>query len=359
MGSCSSTPKLFDVRIPVDTITVFPSDYMNCGVPSPSIYPVTITKDTQSSTLIIYEIIIGDANSFNRVVFGLRVEKKVGIDVVQILNHPKGVDIYVNLAPRGRKFDGVTIKLQAGSSLFRGTYVVGDIYDILLNNGLGVDLVIIAVTRPETEKVEYVTYGTFAAPATTVTTTNIANTSNFIMSSMNCIGNTCDTTMVPQINIAAQTTINGSDVGDAIFTVFDEFDYQNYHPIPENTCAIRFIDRNDVKETVFRQCCPYMVSVIRGKGKTFYDRILSIYNKIGEIRIGVDFVTFYRFLVLYGMAKYILSRLLYGDFNINYLLGKYNEKFLEDLGNSRFCAFIELFEDCESPIRGYNKYFKY
>ena len=60
------------------------------------------------------------------------------------------------------------------------------------------------------------------------------------------------------------------------------------------------------------------------------------------------------------MAKYIPARVLYGNFNMDYLLGKYNDKFLKDLGESRFCAFLEFFLDTTtSPVVGYDKYFKY
>ncbi len=57
------------------------------------------------------------------------------------------------------------------------------------------------------------------------------------------------------------------------------------------------------------------------------------------------------------MIKYILSRLLYGKFNINYLLGKYNDKFLTKLSTSRFCYFMSFFES--EPYNHYNNYFLY
>ena len=166
--------------------------------------------------------------------------------------------------------------------------------------------------------------------------------------------NTCDTICeairIPQINITAQTTIDGSDIGDALFTIIDDGNL-------ENICAIQYTKSYD--KIVYHRCCPYIVSVVKGKGKTLFERLNNIYDKLGETKIGVSFMIFYQNIVLYGMSKYILSKLLYGDFDINYLLGKYNEKFLSDLGSSRFCGFIEFFEDCESPVRGYNKYFKY
>ena len=100
-----------------------------------------------------------------------------------------------------------------------------------------------------------------------------------------------------------------------------------------------------------------MVSVVRGQGDTLRDKLLYIYER-EQSRIGVDFNEFYQRIMLYGMAKYILSKLLFGEFNINYLLNNYDERFTKKLNCSRFCAFTELFEDCESPVYGYGRYFK-
>lgn len=65
------------------------------------------------------------------------------------------------------------------------------------------------------------------------------------------------------------------------------------------------------------------------------------------------------------MTRYILSRILYGNFDINYLLEIKYKRFIKDLGRSRFCRFIEFFENCTiSPdfseiFVGYEKYFLY
>ena len=62
------------------------------------------------------------------------------------------------------------------------------------------------------------------------------------------------------------------------------------------------------------------------------------------------------------MTRYILSRILYGKFCIDYLLEKYYKQFIKDLGRSRFCRFIEFFEDCTDPNNNfvvYEKYFLY
>ena len=357
MRSCNSIEKRFNVEIPEETLTIFPSDYPNCGLGNPEIFPVTDRRTHPTFDEIYHDIVIGDVNSFNKISFRVSVIRRKA----SIQNKPPGVIISVdNIFPDQREIS-VTVKLVAGNSLFRGTYVLNDAYKIVLEEELfGNDVLQVQFTR-QIGVIESGLSASLTSVATTQQTNLIGTTAlqeNLI--SETCVHDICNQILIPQVNIVANPTIDASDVGDAIFTVIDEFNYNNHnHSIPENTCAIRYTDSNNVKETVFRRCCPYLVSVIKGKGKTFYDRASSMYNKIGEVRIGVGFVDFYRNLVLYGLSKYILSRLLYGDFNIDYLLGKYNEQFLSDLGSSRFCRFIEFFEDCESPVRGYNRYFKY
>jgi hypothetical protein len=106
---------------------------------------------------------------------------------------------------------------------------------------------------------------------------------------------------------------------------------------------------------MLRVCSAKMISVVKGQGKTLYCKADFIWMTLNPTTY---LTTFYERLIKYGMLKFILSRLLYGDFNINYLLGKYNDKFLANLGRSRFCAFIQNFNDCQSDIYGYNQYFK-
>ncbi len=153
---------------------------------------------------------------------------------------------------------------------------------------------------------------------------------------------------IPRIHIEGQTKIDFSDIGDAVFTIYDEFTYYDRNKIPDNTCQSRQSD--NIKTTIFRQCCPYMVSVVKGEGNTLWDKIKYLYRNNNTESPTV--YIFYQNMMLYGMAKYILSRLLYGKFNINYLLGKYNERFLSKLSESRFCAFIEYFEQND-----YDQYF--
>jgi hypothetical protein len=173
------------------------------------------------------------------------------------------------------------------------------------------------------------------------------------------IAGNCGTIRVPIVNINAQTTVDGSDIGYVIFTICDEFTYYKEKPLPpEDKCAVIFIAPDQVKQTVFRRCCPFMVSVLRGRGETARDKAWSIFERYST-QIMVPFETFYLNLILYAMSVYVLSRILYGNFDINYVLTKHYHKFIKDLGASRFCEFIVEFKSCDSPVFGYNKYFKF
>jgi hypothetical protein len=181
-----------------------------------------------------------------------------------------------------------------------------------------------------------------------------------------CIGcacftmNTCGNLRVPIVNIIGQTTVDFCNIGDVIFTICDEFTYYKEQPLPpSDRCEVIYAKPEQIKQTKFHKCCPPMEIVVKGKGATLYDKAVFLYNEMAS-SIGPSFYTFYFNLILYGMAKYILARILYGKFNLKYLLGKYNEKFLKDLGESRFCEFVLVFEDCQlSPVFGYGRFFKF
>lgn len=164
---------------------------------------------------------------------------------------------------------------------------------------------------------------------------------------------------VPIILMEGQTLIDGSDIGNMIFTIKDEFTYYD-HKIPKhaNQCQQYFIDPALLKTTIFDQCCPKIASVVKGQGNNLYEKLSYLY---GEGNFEIDFGIFYQNVFFYAMLKYILARLLYGNFDVNYLLGKYQNKFLKDLGKSRFCGSLPLFTECVGDIciYNYNQYFLY
>jgi hypothetical protein len=107
-----------------------------------------------------------------------------------------------------------------------------------------------------------------------------------------------------------------------------------------------------------------IVSVVRGKGNNLNDKLTYIFDRLGEAKIGVPFTVFYPNVFLYAMLKYILCRLIYGKFDIKFLLRKFNDKFIQDLGNSRFCGTVPIFIGCidndgsQLCIYNYYRYFK-
>lgn len=177
----------------------------------------------------------------------------------------------------------------------------------------------------------------------------------------------CKCISVPILNINGQTNVDGSDMGDVIFTIIDTFQYYCHDEIPpcQNKCGVYHASESELKKTVFRQCCPKIVSVLIGEDLrddmklTAYEKLENIFRVLGEDGVGTDFQTFYPRVFFYAMVKYILGRILYGEFNINILLRKNNEKFLKDLGKSRFCEALHIFLDCDSNVFGYDRYFKW
>ena len=63
-------------------------------------------------------------------------------------------------------------------------------------------------------------------------------------------------------------------------------------------------------------------------------------------------------MALYSLLKYILSRLLYGNFSVKYLSRCLNERFLEDLNDSPYWEFAFFFTDEEVGLTDFGRYFK-
>ena len=165
-----------------------------------------------------------------------------------------------------------------------------------------------------------------------------------------------DETTVPSIDIDFQSLIDGSDIGNTVFTIIDNVDYYNHKTtpiIPNYTC--KTIQTNNPKTTIFNKACPLIVNILRGIGNTAYEKIVYLMENV--VTDQSDAYDFALLLVKYSMLKYILSRLMYGDFNINYVLNKYNNKFIKDLRNTRFCKFVYDFTNPNSDIFGLNIYF--
>ena len=163
----------------------------------------------------------------------------------------------------------------------------------------------------------------------------------------------CGKFRVPYIDISGSTTADNSDVGPIQFTICDEITY--YKKKCNTRCGMYYIDPAKVRQTKILRTDTSMVSVVRGEGNTLFEKVGNIW--LNE-DIPLEFEEFYENIILYGMAKFLFCYLVTGTFDINCLLGKYNDSLIRRLGKSRFCTFVETFLDCNtSAIYDYNKYF--
>lgn len=183
-------------------------------------------------------------------------------------------------------------------------------------------------------------------------TTNNIKVSNNILKEVEMIE-------VPIINIEAQTTVENTDIGDAVFSIYDKYQYYgcdiNKH-VYTNKCRKHYTNNNDILETKFTRTNLKIIRYLKGEGATAKDKVVSLYQKTSK---KINVLEFGDNIMTYALIKYILAKLLYGKFCKKYLLNKYHEKFLEDLSKSRFCGGLKIYTDKNSVLYGYNKYFKY
>lgn len=158
---------------------------------------------------------------------------------------------------------------------------------------------------------------------------------------------------VPEINIIGQTLIDGSDIGQVIFDIKDKYYY--YDDIAKQNngiCKLEEIDSKNLVITNFDKPCVKITSIVIGTQESLRDKIGDIWNQSTD-----SFEEFFQDFLEYSMARYILSKILYGTFNINYLLRKNYKTFLSDLKKSRFCSFVKFFE--QPNYSNSYKFFKY
>ena len=170
---------------------------------------------------------------------------------------------------------------------------------------------------------------------------------------------TTDRILVPIILIEGQTLIDASDLSDMKFTIKDELCYYEEKPLCDTECGIFCTNPCKLKTTIFRKCCKdtSLCRVLRGEGRNAFEKAMNLYKNDPVLRTTTTFPQFYyQSLILYAMSKYILSRILYGKFNIKSLLGKYNKQFFIDLGMSRFCGALRIYNDADN-LASYDRFF--
>lgn len=163
--------------------------------------------------------------------------------------------------------------------------------------------------------------------------TNNTNKSNIPLYSFN-VDNTksvvSKNTDDPFIFIQSQLNLDGSDIADSYFSVL----------YPDNNKA------EYIKYTQF-------VSVIKGKGDTYTDKVMYLWKKYAQQQ---EYENFLLNISFYILLTYFLSKLLYGNFSRRYLFSCNYENFLYDLNKSQYKSFSVFYTDVSSPIYGYNLY---
>ena len=108
-----------------------------------------------------------------------------------------------------------------------------------------------------------------------------------------------------------------------------------------------------VWETQFCQF-PQFNSVLKGKGYTLEQKFLSI---IEHYNLTTTLDAFTGQMALYAYTRFILSRFLFGDFDVCYLTQEYTREFFERLAESEFKEFVVVFGP-DYGLTGFDKYFK-
>lgn len=196
--------------------------------------------------------------------------------------------------------------------------------------------------------------------STTPMITDIHDVNNDDTDTSNNSDNSSDNVKIPKIYIEGQTNVDGTNLGDMKFTMIDKYSYYkcDFKTIIGTKCGKYTGKKHTLKTTIFRKYGKDITleNVLKGKGCNAIEKAKYMYKKDKKLRKRVGFYEFYyNNLTLYAMSKYILSYLLYHQFDIHFLLGKYNEAFFKNLANSRFCHFIDVYT---GDLKGYNKYFK-
>ena len=163
---------------------------------------------------------------------------------------------------------------------------------------------------------------------------------------------------VPIVYINAKTTIEGSDISDAIFTICDKYQYYIYNENKNecNTkCKKHYAYSDSLLQTKFTKTNLKIVKYLKGDCNTACEKLSKFYEKNPSEQ---TFLIFADNLMTYALIRYILSKILFGNFSMKYLLNKYNKKFIQELSKSRFCGGLEIFTDKNNKLYGYYKYFK-
>ena len=176
-----------------------------------------------------------------------------------------------------------------------------------------------------------------------------------------------DMVRVPSITITLQSDIYGNNLDEVAFNVYDTIAYCSNYPSGCNdnnndrcvntvankrtrTCPITNVRSDQVIKTEYLKRLDDFNKVVKGMGCTLRKKA----EDINDTSLDTD--EFMLRISSFGMIKYVLAKMMTGQFNLKWLLNRNEKEFFAKLSRSRLCGFREVFNRPE--IRGYGKYFK-
>lgn len=188
-------------------------------------------------------------------------------------------------------------------------------------------------------------------------------TSSLVHSKINRVS----TIECPSILFVSLTTDGGGfNMGNGIFWILDTVKHEGGYPcqkqgIPAKIHSKCFICESSepvpANKVILTQFIinPNLTLAVRGPKSicTLQEKVNILYNTTHP---NTDLLNFFYQIIIYGCARYMIARLLYGDFNLSYLERRFTEKFMSDLRRSRYCKFENIFYD--QRIIGYDRYYK-
>ena len=163
-------------------------------------------------------------------------------------------------------------------------------------------------------------------------------------------------TFSPTITVEAETAAQGQNFGEAFFTVLDNKKHSGTFNCKNR--VVKVITPGGVVKGIESQFSefPQFNCILKGKGCSLMQKFRSL---IVHFDLETTLENFTAHIALYVYAKYILSRLLYGDFNVNYLSSCLDARFLKDLkASEEYSDFSIIFTDREIGLIGFGRFFK-
>ena len=349
-------------------VSIVPEDFGKVAVAGPGLPTIMVTREERTSG-DVYEVSFGFPAGGSRLRMAYQLEiSSNGVGVARRRNteiavtFPYGNEGYYNTICGNTSPNAAinTLRFVAESpGLTQRAWQITDFYEIRVRDCCTntKEFPAVSVTFNRIQEAMRIEAG--GGSVIDTEPTNNANPTSVLQVEPSCTGCACFTAdscgkfRVPYIDMSGSTTSGNLDVGPIQFTICDEMTY--YRKKCNTKCGMYYIDPERVKQTKILRADTSMVSVVRGEGATLYNKVANIW--LNE-DVPIEFEEFYKNIIIYGMAKFLFAYLLTGKFDINYLLGKYNDSLVRRLGKSRFCRFVETFLDCEtSAIYDYNKYF--